>query len=78
MASKIDTDLFIEAWEMEPALWNVNSEEYKNRNTRIKSFKKLEEQFNVSGSLVIIYYNFVFSFSNYSCARIQQKFIWEV
>ena len=78
MPSKIDTDLFIEAWEMEPALWNVNSEEYKNRNTRTKSLKKLEEQFNVSGSLVIIYYNFVFSFSNYSCARIQQKFIWEV
>ena len=78
MASKIDTDLFIEAWEMEPALWNVNSEEYKNRYTRTKSLKKLEEQFNVSGSLVIIYYNFVFSFSNYSCARIQQKFIWEV
>ena len=37
MPSKIDTDLFIEALEMEPALWNVNSEEYKNRNTRTKS-----------------------------------------
>ena len=62
MSSKIDTDLFIEAWETEPALWNVNSEEYENRNTRTKSLKKLEEQFNVSGNLVIIYYNFVFSF----------------
>ena len=62
MPSKIDTDLFIEAWEMEPALWNVNSEEYENRYTRTKSLKKLEGQFNVSGSLVIIYYNFVFSF----------------
>ena len=62
MSSKIDTNLFIEAWEIEPALWNVNSAEYKNRNTRTKSLKKLEEQFNVSGNLVIIYYNFVFSF----------------
>ena len=62
MPSKIDSDLFIEAWEMKPALWNVNSEEYKNRNTRTKSLKKLVEHFNVSGRLVIIYYYFVFSF----------------
>ena len=62
MPSKINTDLFIEAWEMEPVLWNVRSEEYKNRNARTKSLKKLAEQFNVSGSLVIIYYYFVFSF----------------
>ena len=56
MSSKIDTDLFIETWEMDSALWNVNSGEYKNRNTRIKSLKKLAEQFNASGSSVIIYY----------------------
>ena len=62
MPSKIDTGLFIEAWDIEPALWNVNSEECKNRNARTKSLKKLTEQFNVSGSLVIIYYYFVFSF----------------
>ena len=54
MSSKIDTNLFIEAWEIEPALWNVNSAKYKNRNTRTKSLKKLEEQFNVSGSLLFI------------------------
>ena len=53
MPSKVDTDLFIEAWEMDSALWNVNSEEYKNRNMRTKSLKKLTEQFNVLGSLVI-------------------------
>ena len=62
MPSKIDTDLFIEAWEMELALWNVNSEEYENRNTRTKSLKKLAEQFNVSGGLFIIYYYFALSF----------------
>ena len=77
MPSKIDSDLFIEAWEMKPALWNVNSEEYKNRNTRTKSLKKLVEHFNVSGRLVIIYYYFVFSFWNCSYARIQQTFIRE-
>ena len=78
--SKINTDLFIEASEMEPALWNVNSEEYQNRNMRTKSLKKLAEQFNVSGGWVIIYYYFVFSFWNcsYASARIQQTFIWEV
>ena len=43
MPSKVDTDLFIEAWEMDSALWNVNSEEYKNRNMRTKSLKKLAE-----------------------------------
>ena len=62
MPSNIDTDLFIEAWKMEPALWNVNSKQYKKRNMRTKSLKKLAEQFSVSGSLVIIYYHFVFSF----------------
>ena len=54
MSSKIDTNLFIEAWEIELALWNVNSAEYKNRNTRTNSLKKLEEQFSVSGSLLFI------------------------
>ena len=62
MPSNINTDFFIEAWKMEPALWNDNSKQYKNRNMRTKSLKKLAEQFSVSGSLVIIYYHFVFSF----------------
>ena len=62
MPSKTDTDLFTEAWEMELALWNVNSEEYKSRNTITKSLKKLAELFNVSSGLVIIYYYFVYSF----------------
>ena len=66
MHSKIDTDLFIEAWKMELALWNVKSEESKNRNTRTKSLKKFVDQFNVSRSLVIIYYYFVFSFCKFS------------
>ena len=61
MSRKVDTDLFIEAWEMESVLWNVNSEEYKNGNTRTKSLKKLAKHLNVSGSLVIFYYYFVFS-----------------
>ena len=56
MPSKTSSDLF------KPALWNANAVEYKNKNTRTKSLKKLAEQFNVSGSLVIIYYYFVFSF----------------
>ena len=66
MPSKIDTDLFIEAWKMELALWNAKSEESKNRNTRTKSLKKFVDQFNVSRSLVIIYYYFVFSFCKFS------------
>ena len=63
---------------MESVLWNVNSEEYKNGNTRIKSLEKLAKHLNVSGSFVIIYYYFVFSLWNRSYARIQQSFIWKV
>ena len=61
MPCKIDTNLIIEPREMEPGLWNVNSEEYKNKNTRTKSLKKLAEQFNNSSSLVIIFDNHGFT-----------------
>ena len=48
MAKKIDTYLF-EAWEGERCLWDVNSDIYKNRYEKVKSFKKLAEQFDVTG-----------------------------
>ena len=49
MAQKIDTSLFIESWQNERCLWDVNDEIYKNRIEKAKSLKKLAEQFGVSG-----------------------------
>ena len=49
MGKKIDTYLFIEAWEGERCLCDVNSDIYKNRYEKVKSFKKLAEQFDVTG-----------------------------
>ena len=48
MAQKIDTSLFIESWQNERSLWDVNAEIYKNRIEKAKSLKKLAEEFGVS------------------------------
>ena len=51
---KRDTDLLIETWDKETALWNVNSDDYKNKDLKATSLKKLVGQFNISG----IYFSF--------------------
>ena len=51
MAKTINTESFIEAWEEERVLWDLNSVIFKNRYKKAKSRKKLAEQFNV---LVIV------------------------
>ena len=45
MTKKIDTYLFIEAWESERYLWDVNSDIYKNR------YEKGKELPEVSGTI---------------------------
>ena len=49
MAKTINTESFIEAWEEERCLWDVNSVIYKNRYEKARSRKKLVEQFSVIG-----------------------------
>ena len=47
MAKTIYTELFIEAWEKERCLWDLNSVIFKNCYKKAKSSKKLVEQFSV-------------------------------
>ena len=67
MAKTINTQSFIEGWEGERCLWDVNSVIYKNLYEKAKSRKKLAEQISVTGIvksrscyllfvLVIVYY----------------------
>ena len=52
MASKktqIDTNSFIDAWEEEKILWDVNSNLHKNQLEKANSLKKLADQFKVNG-----------------------------
>ena len=47
MAKTIYTESFIEAWEKERCLWDLNSVVFKSRYKKVKSRKKLAEQFSV-------------------------------
>ena len=46
MTRTINTESFIEAWEKERCLWDLNSVIFKNRYKKAKSRKKLAEQFS--------------------------------
>ena len=48
MEKTISTESFIQAWDDEKYLWDINSVIYKNRYKNVKSRKKLAEQFRVS------------------------------
>ena len=40
---------FIVEWEKHQCLWNVTSEEYKDKNLRKKGLENLKESFQISG-----------------------------
>ena len=69
MAKTINTESFIEAWEGERCLSDVNSVIYKNRYEKAKSRKKLAEQFNTTGTVKSCSCYFLFFF-------IQYKFVY--
>ena len=50
MAKTIYTESIIEASEKERCLWDLNSVIFKNRYKKVKSRKKLAEQFSVLAS----------------------------
>ena len=47
MAETINTELFLEAWEKEMCLWDVNSVIFKKPLQKSEEQKKLAEQFSV-------------------------------
>ena len=47
MAKASNTESFIEAWEDERCLWDVNSVIFKNPYKKANSRKKLGEQFSI-------------------------------
>ena len=46
---EINVEQFIVEWEKRQCLWNVTSEEYKDRNLREKTLENLRESFQISG-----------------------------
>ena len=51
MTKTINTESFIEGWEGERCLWDVNSVIHTNLYEKVKSRKKLAEQFSVPGTV---------------------------
>ena len=51
MTKTINTESFIEGWEGERCLWDVNSVIHTNLYEKAKSRKKLAEQFSVTGTV---------------------------
>ena len=50
IARSTNTELFNEALQSERCLWNLNSVIHKNRYKKVKSRKKLAEQFSVTST----------------------------
>ena len=46
---EINVEQFIVEWEKHQCLWNVTSEEYKDRNLRENTLENLKESFQISG-----------------------------
>ena len=46
---EINVEQFLVKWEQHYCLWNVTSDEYKDRNLTEKALENLKESFQVSG-----------------------------